>query len=110
MLNNDLISAELQFFSQMIKDHHDIKIDVVGTDNGFVIMFRTVSSRRYILHTQRKSIRRFKSPSTLFNFLSEIGVTNVSVKNLHLCASDTYVRKNSVRHQKRIKASQQPQP
>lgn len=99
--SNDLIPAEQQFFSQMIEDHPSIKVDVIGTDEGFEVMFKTSTSRRYILHTQRKAVRRFKSPSTLFSFLSEIGVTNVTVKDLHLCPSDTYVRKNSVRHQKR---------
>jgi hypothetical protein len=106
-VNSDLIPAEQQFFSQMIEDHSSIKVDVIGTEEGFEVMFKTSTSRRYILHTQRKSVRRFKSPSTLFSFLSEIGVKNISVRNLDLCASDTYVRKNSTRHQKRIKASQQ---
>lgn len=104
--NNDLIPAEQQFFSQMIEDHPSIKVDVIGTEEGFEVLFKTSTSRRYILHTQRKAVRRFKSPSTLFSFLAEIGVTNITVKDLHLCGPDRYVTLNKDRHKRRLKSSQ----
>lgn len=103
--NNGLIPAEQKFFSQMIEDYPNIKVDAIGTKEGFKVVLKIATSRRYILHTQRNAVRCFKSPSTLFSFLSEIGVTNITVKDLHLCGPDRYVTLNKDRHKRRLKSS-----
>jgi hypothetical protein len=83
-----------QYFAQMIQEQPNLAVEVIGTPAGFTIIFGPKKGERFILHTQRKSIRYFKSPSTLFSFLAEVGVENILVSKINLCSEDSYVRKN----------------
>ena len=89
-----------QCFAQMIQEQPDLAVEVVGTTAGYTIIFGPKKGERFILHTQRKSIRYFKAPSTLFSFLAEIGVEIILVNKINLFSEDSYVRKKHSRGEK----------
>ena len=84
----------------MIQEQPDLAVEVVGATAGYTIIFGSEKGERFIFHTQRKSIRYYKAPSTLFSILAKIGVENILVNKINLCSEDSYVRKNHSRGEK----------
>jgi len=53
---------------------------LLGSENGFLVFIKN-AEKHYILETQRKKIRFFKSIKTALEFLTDIGIDNVKVEN-----------------------------
>lgn len=97
------------FFENLLIDNPSMPIEIEGTTEGYIIYsIDKKSTNRYLLHNIKKDcVRRFKSPSTLFKFLAELGVKDVKVTNINLPEPDSYVRNNAIRHLRPDRIQQQ---
>jgi tryptophan 2,3-dioxygenase len=65
----------------LVENNKNLTVRLVGAEKGFAIE-AIKDGKVYSLITQRREVRIFKSPSTAFQFLSEMGVEKFEVVGL----------------------------
>lgn len=79
--NNQAENVIQRMLKILVENNKNVNVRLIGADNGFSIE-ATQDDKVYSLVTQRGQVRVFKSPSTAFQFLSEMGVEKLEVEGL----------------------------
>lgn len=85
----------LKAFKQLISSKLYHEVVIKAEKEGFSINIESQDRALYVLYTKRDSVRFFKAPNTVINFISELGVEGCRFTSLTEETKNTYVNQNS---------------